>query len=142
MHRVLLLLLVTSFAGCGGSSNEASAPGAPSTTLAPTRTESATLQPPSAVVLPDDDAQAEAWVREYLDVYEEAYRTCGGYVDISSPTYSAANISGVDTARTILTERARLTSERAAWVAFFGCQDGISDYPYPIPELAYLQRNP
>jgi hypothetical protein len=39
-------------------------------------------------------------------------------------------------------ESARGERERAAWVAWTGCQDGSIDSPYPgIPELQLLRRS-
>lgn len=129
-------------AGCGGASDVGASDSSGSrvdSTPAPAQAAA----PAPHLVVPYDDQQGALWVRDFVSIYAHAYQACGDMVDIHSPSYRAENVVTVSTLENTLTERARGTSERAAWVAFTGCQDGITDYPYPgIPEVAYLQRTP
>ena len=127
--------------GCEGSDSRDSSPAETTPTntvdlLAPSTAPRPEI--PRLKVVPNDQEDAANWVREYIPIYEDAYVICGGYVDVYSPTYDPRKL---DTERFVVVESARRTSERAAWVAFQGCQDGTSDYPFPIPEVQHLQRN-
>lgn len=90
--------------------------------------------------LPYDRAESARWVREYVSIYEYAYETCGRLADFHSQGYDPSWQGRYISALTV-TETARETSARAAWVAWTGCQDGMFDSPF-LPELGHLRRNP
>jgi hypothetical protein len=86
--------------------------------------------------LPADNDEGSVWIRANLSLYEQAYRRCEEMVDTSSSNFDPAD---VNTERAVLAEDARRTSERAAWVAWVACGDGISQTPWPLPELEHLR---
>lgn len=89
--------------------------------------------------LPADNEEGSVWVREHLALYERTYRVCEEMVDTSSPSFDPGRVNEM---RVVLTEDARSTSERAAWVAWVGCGDGMAQLPWPIPEVEHLRPHP
>lgn len=90
--------------------------------------------------LPANNEEGSIWIRAHLTLYEQDYRECERMVDVSSPAYDP--VGAVNTMRPLLTETARARSERAAWVAWTACSDGIAETPWPIPELEHLRPYP
>jgi hypothetical protein len=97
-----------------------------------------------APILPPTDAVGTEWVRAHLPVYENAYRRCGEIFDLHSPAWSVDAPKRIWGLENDLTDAAtKAGGKQAGYVAFEGCQDGISDYPWSgIPELKSLQRYP
>lgn len=144
-------ICATVVVGCGNTESESADEAAQQSTVdvfaPPTLAEGEVdwgrkhLEISERLIVPNDEAESATWVREYLSIYEHAYETCGGLFDFDSPSFNAAPENVFETELSV-TENARQTNERAAWVAWQGCRDGRSDYPFPIPEVQHLQRLP
>jgi len=142
MRRAALLIVIAlafGVASCGGTGETGESPPAGDTGVAKEFDGTSPAPPVPELDLPADNDEGSVWIREYLSLYEQAYRQCEDMVDTSSPNFDPV---GVNTVRAGLAEDARSTSERAAWVAWVACGDGISQTPWPIPELDYLRPYP
>jgi hypothetical protein len=96
------------------------------------------LGPLPVLPVPADDAEATAWIRTGLELYERTYLECRYASNPRNAVYTDA--AYVYRIRIHRAREAAGIGEAASFVAWTACTNGIAHTPWPIIELGDLEQ--